>query len=372
MKAQKFKLQIPEPCHEKWSEMSPREQGAFCKSCAKTVIDFSKMTDRELVDYLSKPKQGKTCGRFTKFQVNRVIQATQPQNPWYLRLKHFALGVLFSLGLPGLVKAKESISLQTTTTLSDDEERIFPSTIAGYVYDYLGTPLPDARIVLMYQGEKTAFTATSDENGRFQLNVSDELKWKDVLINFAAAYYYPEDIAIHSDKEIKVRLMPFEMPYMPDYMMGDVIIDEPVQHLEDSDNIREIKGKVIDEEGHSIFFAEVYIEGKEIGTTTDGDGRFVLKLPDDIDLSAELGLFVQAIGYKTYFTRLDETDLAENQHIVLQVQEDILIGFVIMDPIPNDQFEKPHSFDKNYTEPHWKQEGFGSKREYLEWKNTGE
>ncbi len=31
--------------------MSPNEQGRFCSSCAKTVIDFSIMTDAQLILY---------------------------------------------------------------------------------------------------------------------------------------------------------------------------------------------------------------------------------------------------------------------------------------------------------------------------------
>lgn len=372
MKAQKIKLHIPEPCHEKWSEMSPREQGSFCQSCAKTVIDFSKMSDRELVKYLSQPKSGKTCGRFTKFQVNRVIQVSEPQNPWYVRFKHFALGLLFSFGLPGLVKAKASISPQAASTISDDEERIFPETIEGYVHDYMGTPLPDARIVLMYQGEKTAFTAISDENGWFQVEITDELKWKDVLLNVAAAYYYPEDIAIHSENDIAVKLMPFEMPYLPDYMMGDVVVDDAFIEHDLAVIPRVVKGQVVDMHGNPVEFANVYIEGTDIGAVTYSEGRFELNLPESFDLTTEIGLFVRAGGFKTYFARLDAERLNKELHIVLQPQEEFLIGLIIKEPIPFDELDKPHSFDKNYSEPHWKQEGFNSKREYLEWKKTSE
>ena len=44
-----FKLQIGTPCHENWDNMSQVEKGRFCGSCEKTVVDFSKMTEAEIV-----------------------------------------------------------------------------------------------------------------------------------------------------------------------------------------------------------------------------------------------------------------------------------------------------------------------------------
>ncbi|MCG8577504.1 MAG: hypothetical protein MI810_21670 [Flavobacteriales bacterium] len=31
---------IPEPCHEKWTDMTPTEKGAFCQKCSKEVLDL--------------------------------------------------------------------------------------------------------------------------------------------------------------------------------------------------------------------------------------------------------------------------------------------------------------------------------------------
>jgi len=50
-----IQLNIPKPCHENWNAMSPKEQGRYCGSCQKTVVDFSVMSDKEIVDYFRKP-----------------------------------------------------------------------------------------------------------------------------------------------------------------------------------------------------------------------------------------------------------------------------------------------------------------------------
>jgi len=48
--------------------MSPNEQGRFCESCNKTVVDFTKMENEEILSYLKERKE-KTCGYFLPYQV---------------------------------------------------------------------------------------------------------------------------------------------------------------------------------------------------------------------------------------------------------------------------------------------------------------
>lgn len=74
-----FKIQIPKPCHEDWNAMTPTQQGAFCSSCSKEVVDFTQMTDEEVQNYFLYKTAGKTCGRFRSEQVDR-IRITLPEN----------------------------------------------------------------------------------------------------------------------------------------------------------------------------------------------------------------------------------------------------------------------------------------------------
>lgn len=71
-----FKIQIPKPCHEDWNKMSANEQGRFCGSCCKTVVDFTKMNEAELkAFFLTKKKEEKVCGQFNTNQVTAYIPA---------------------------------------------------------------------------------------------------------------------------------------------------------------------------------------------------------------------------------------------------------------------------------------------------------
>jgi hypothetical protein len=69
-------LQIPKPCHENWDAMTTVDKGKFCSSCSKEVIDFSLLTDAEVLNYFKK-STGNTCGRFTNDQLQRPLQETR-------------------------------------------------------------------------------------------------------------------------------------------------------------------------------------------------------------------------------------------------------------------------------------------------------
>ena len=70
-------VQIPQPCHERWADMQPTERGRFCASCQKTVVDYTALSDRELVRVLSSSAHG-TCGRFHNDQLNRPLIPASP------------------------------------------------------------------------------------------------------------------------------------------------------------------------------------------------------------------------------------------------------------------------------------------------------
>lgn len=71
-----LQIKVPQPCHEKWHSMTPKEQGRFCSSCEKIVVDFSKMSDKEMLDYFTKTAGQSTCGRFANDQLNRKVEET--------------------------------------------------------------------------------------------------------------------------------------------------------------------------------------------------------------------------------------------------------------------------------------------------------
>lgn len=67
-----YSISIPEPCHENWNAMIPKEKGRFCNSCSKTVIDFTKMNNLEVQDFIKQNNQNNICGHFKQTQLDSV------------------------------------------------------------------------------------------------------------------------------------------------------------------------------------------------------------------------------------------------------------------------------------------------------------
>jgi hypothetical protein len=65
-------VNIPHPCAEVWENMYPLERGKFCNHCSKKVIDFSFMSDAEIVRTMAACGAG-VCGRYREDQLNREL-----------------------------------------------------------------------------------------------------------------------------------------------------------------------------------------------------------------------------------------------------------------------------------------------------------
>src|SRR5882757_5385190 len=89
-----IQLKIASPCHENWQSMTPVEQGRHCGSCAKNVVDFTIMSDREIIDYISLHANGDTCGRVSNDQLSRTIQKPGDRSVSWKYFWSIALGSL--------------------------------------------------------------------------------------------------------------------------------------------------------------------------------------------------------------------------------------------------------------------------------------
>jgi hypothetical protein len=67
-----YSISIPEPCHEDWNKMTPKDKGRFCDSCSKTVIDFTKMNSNEIQDFMTQNQGQRICGHFKQTQLESI------------------------------------------------------------------------------------------------------------------------------------------------------------------------------------------------------------------------------------------------------------------------------------------------------------
>jgi Secretion system C-terminal sorting domain len=111
-----LQVAIKNPCSENWNQMSPDTNGRFCTSCQKTVLDFTTMEDKEILQWFVS-HQGSACGRFRPDQLNRPI-TIPPQKKSHWRYWHYLIaGLLFS----------SEVSAQTKPTSVPMSQHISPT-----------------------------------------------------------------------------------------------------------------------------------------------------------------------------------------------------------------------------------------------------
>ena len=106
-----FQIQIPTPCHESWESMSRTQKGRFCQSCQKTVIDFSTMSDAQIIAWFS-TSEGNSCGRFASTQLERdFLNHNKLQLTLLKRLVLLLPGFMITAGLKGQNTKADSIEV---------------------------------------------------------------------------------------------------------------------------------------------------------------------------------------------------------------------------------------------------------------------
>ena len=65
-----MKYHIPTPCPEDWEKIKIGLTSRFCESCTKVVMDFTKMSRQEILEYLLENQGQPTCGRILPSQLD--------------------------------------------------------------------------------------------------------------------------------------------------------------------------------------------------------------------------------------------------------------------------------------------------------------
>jgi hypothetical protein len=137
-----LKISIPTPCHENLSVMDKTENGKFCLSCQKEVIDFTKMSDEDIILYFEKKKSGeaKVCGTFRVDQVleNKKTIEIPVQTYFYAKTNHqkflwmlIACMGMFFVSCDSKTKGEVQISVVDSATSNADKNEIQETHLTG-------------------------------------------------------------------------------------------------------------------------------------------------------------------------------------------------------------------------------------------------
>jgi hypothetical protein len=110
--------------------MLPENNGRFCLNCQKKVIDFSVMSDNELIHVLSKAGES-CCGRFQTSQLDRLI--TPPAQPSRTFFPAALLATLLAATISENGKAQQVVSIATSVPAIPDIH--IPECIDGRIID---------------------------------------------------------------------------------------------------------------------------------------------------------------------------------------------------------------------------------------------
>ena len=215
-----FTLAVSSPCSEQWDTFLPVKNGAFCPSCQKNVVDFTKMSEDEIVQFFEDNSTG-ICGRFTSDQLKPYHQDVSVISLGWNLFNAGILAILLmfatqpaSAFVPTIKNQIESVEIRQNHLDVPEEEGL---TIEGIVRDENNDPFPGVNI---YVKNQNTIGTVSDKNGKFKLLA--DVKPGDILV-FSFLGYEPVEYVVTKNipQLLEIVLTDFQM------MMGEVQIEEP-------------------------------------------------------------------------------------------------------------------------------------------------
>lgn len=195
-----FQIKIQNPCHQDWKGFRPTLEGGFCDTCQKNVIDFSTMSESQLVAYfrdLSNENQS-LCGRFRDDQLQKDYRIEEwfPTFSVTDKVIHYEILVSqfrdnkskISLPLIRGMKVVRNMTVAILTFAVIEQGYGQEKQLSGTVIDASdGSPLRGVSIVI--KGTKRG--VASDANGRYQIAVNEQ----DTLVFSSVGFEYNALIA---------------------------------------------------------------------------------------------------------------------------------------------------------------------------------
>lgn len=194
--------------------MSKTQQGKFCKSCHKEVVDFTKLTAAEISKKVL--FTNKLCGRFKGEQLNKEISTSK---------KHPLSKIAASIVLVSAITASEPIFSQSKKDTivvknhqkenafindnSDDKFIDIRGKVKGESLDF-----PGVNIVL----KGTNISTQTDFDGNFSMKIPNK-KAKSIILVFSYLGYKNQEIDVLAIKKPLVVEMQED-----DVFLGDVAI----------------------------------------------------------------------------------------------------------------------------------------------------
>lgn len=171
----KYRITIPEPCHENWDKMTPTEKGRFCAVCEKNLVDFTTYSSRQLFQHVASEKN--ICGRFREDQLDRFIYEQAPKKSGIFNYAFTSLLAVLaaksSTAKP--IEIPKSPIIENSIHLEESEKSMTKAdtlTILGSVVDSTGLPFHNVEVAI----DELPYGAFTNDMGEFQFIVREKIE----------------------------------------------------------------------------------------------------------------------------------------------------------------------------------------------------
>lgn len=228
-----LKLTINKPCSENFNNFQSTERGGYCDLCKKEVIDFTKMSQYDILQHIN--NGSKTCGYFRKSQLKNYSVTTIPLT-LKKRISYFgakvASFVLFSVLSINKGQAQEkellpNIEINTDKSINRQDSNAIIIKGRHYVSGVLvdkdnNEPLPYANVVVLRDGRQIEGVMT-DFDGRYSFS---QLLYTGDKLAISYVGYRPVSVEINEETPSTISLITKLDSGSDMYFMGEVVIDE--------------------------------------------------------------------------------------------------------------------------------------------------
>ncbi|UWX55579.1 carboxypeptidase-like regulatory domain-containing protein [Maribacter litopenaei] len=221
-----LQISVKQPCSENFANFRKTEQGGYCNSCQKEVIDFTGLSDFEIVQYF-KNENVSTCGRFKTSQLKNYEFEPDTIMNTNIFFKSFGIASFSLLALCAtppvqsqeIVEATPNLEMVIDQNIHNTNVPLADSyTVRGTVLDESNLPLPGVNVIL----KGTSIGTTTDYDGKFEF--PQKLEVNDVLIFSYIGYDTKEHKIKASETDtIEIEIM-FDSTDIE--LMGDVVVGE--------------------------------------------------------------------------------------------------------------------------------------------------
>lgn len=195
-------VSIPQPCLQPWEDMTPEAHGRFCGNCQKSVIDFSDLSDSEILTLLSDTSK-KYCGRFKKSQLERLVL---PEQQAASLLPAVVVGVMLAASIPA--------AAANNHPQQEVRDTIVSRIITGKVTEKDGIAVAGAMVHI----KGTNKGALADEKGYYQLSVPSVSPESTMLV-FTFIGFEKTEVPLTTQQTVDVVLKPDDT-----MLAGEVVV----------------------------------------------------------------------------------------------------------------------------------------------------